>query len=57
MHCSFSTDAEWRMIADSAAAVSICPDTELQMGMGFPAVRAATAYTAGPSLANDRCAT
>jgi cytosine/adenosine deaminase-related metal-dependent hydrolase len=53
VHCSFNTDEEWRMMADAGASVSVCPDTELQMGMGFPAIRQAVAHLGGPSLAND----
>ena len=41
VHGSALTDEELRRMADSGAAVSATPETEMQMGMGFPvAVRA-----------------
>jgi len=36
VHGSSLTDDELRMMADSGAAVSATPETEMQMGMGFP---------------------
>jgi cytosine/adenosine deaminase-related metal-dependent hydrolase len=35
VHMNFTSDAEWRQVADSGAAVVFTPETELQMGMGF----------------------
>lgn len=41
VHGSALTDDELRAMADSGAAVSATPETEMQMGMGFPvAIRA-----------------
>ena len=41
VHGSSLTDDELRFMADSGAAVSATPETEMQMGMGFPvAIRA-----------------
>ena len=40
-----STDPdEWAMVAHSGAAVSFTPDTEMQMGMGWPMTEVARAY-------------
>jgi 5-methylthioadenosine/S-adenosylhomocysteine deaminase len=36
VHCNACTDEELALIAASGAAVSVTPETELQMGMGFP---------------------
>jgi 5-methylthioadenosine/S-adenosylhomocysteine deaminase len=36
VHCNACSDAELALIADAGAAVSVTPETELQMGMGFP---------------------
>jgi cytosine/adenosine deaminase-related metal-dependent hydrolase len=36
VHGAALTDDELRMMADSGAAVSATPETEMQMGMGFP---------------------
>jgi 5-methylthioadenosine/S-adenosylhomocysteine deaminase len=36
VHCNACTNDELALIADSGAAVSVTPETELQMGMGFP---------------------
>jgi cytosine/adenosine deaminase-related metal-dependent hydrolase len=36
VHCNACTDAGLRLLADAGAAVSITPETEMQMGMGHP---------------------
>jgi len=33
--------------------ISVCAETEMQMGMGFPAISEATKFTPGPSLGID----
>ena len=38
VHCTFSSDDDLRAIRDSGGAISATPETELQMGMGFPVV-------------------
>lgn len=38
VHCTFSSDDDLRAIGDSGGAISATPETELQMGMGFPVV-------------------
>ncbi|WP_236793738.1 amidohydrolase family protein [Amycolatopsis sp. GM8] len=53
VHCSFMSQYEWQLLHDAGASVSICPETEMQMGMGFPAIAEATRFTHGPSIGND----
>ena len=57
VHCNASTDAELRLIAESGGALSITPETEMQMGMGFPttnrALRAGLAPTFGIDIVSD----
>ena len=36
VHCTFSSDEDLKRIADSGGAIAVTPETELQMGMGFP---------------------
>jgi 5-methylthioadenosine/S-adenosylhomocysteine deaminase len=36
VHCTFSSDDDLRRIRDSGGSISATPETELQMGMGFP---------------------
>ncbi len=38
VHCTFSSEDDLRAIRDSGGAISATPETELQMGMGFPVV-------------------
>ncbi|MFB2586549.1 amidohydrolase family protein [Herbiconiux liukaitaii] len=44
---------EWELLRGTGTAVSVCAETEMQMGMGFPAIREATEFTPGPSLGID----
>ncbi|MER5199799.1 amidohydrolase family protein [Streptomyces sp. NPDC002755] len=53
VHCSFMSQYEWQLLHDAGASVSICPETEMQMGMGFPSIAEATRFTHGPSIGND----
>ncbi|MET7402854.1 amidohydrolase family protein [Dactylosporangium sp. NPDC005572] len=53
VHCTFNTRHEWELLREYGVSVSVCPETEMQMGMGFPAIREATEYTAGPGIAID----
>ncbi|GAA1862425.1 amidohydrolase family protein [Pseudonocardia ailaonensis] len=53
VHCSFMSQYEWQLLHDAGASVSICTQTEMQMGMGFPQIAEATRFTHGPSIAND----
>lgn len=36
VHMHYTTSEEWKLVAERGAAVSFTPDTELQMGMGYP---------------------
>ncbi len=38
VHCTFSSEDDLRAIRDSGGAIAATPETELQMGMGFPVV-------------------
>lgn len=53
VHCNLSSDDELRMIRDSGGAVSCTPETELQMGMGFPIIGRLLALGMAPSLGID----
>lgn len=53
VHCNFNTDHEWELLRDTGATISVCAETEMQMGMGFPVIREATQNTPGPSLGID----
>ena len=53
VHCNACSDAELRLIADCGAAVSVTPETEMQMGMGFPITGRALACGLRPGLGCD----
>jgi 5-methylthioadenosine/S-adenosylhomocysteine deaminase len=53
VHCNACSDAELRLIADSGAAVSVTPETEMQMGMGFPITARALACGLRPGFGCD----
>lgn len=53
VHCTFNTDREWSMLDGSGVTVSVCAETEMQMGMGYPAITETTRHTPGPSLGID----
>ncbi|MEO5920348.1 MAG: amidohydrolase family protein, partial [Pseudolysinimonas sp.] len=36
VHCTFNTPEEWRLLEGTGTMVSVCAETEMQMGMGFP---------------------
>ena len=38
VHCTFSSEDDLRAIRDSGGSISATPESELQMGMGFPVV-------------------
>ncbi len=54
VHRTFNTPEEWAMLEGSGTMVSVCAETEMQMGMGYPAIAEVTAHTPGPSLGIDR---
>lgn len=53
VHCTFNTPDEWAMLDGSGVTVSVCAETEMQMGMGYPAIAETTRHTPGPSLGID----
>jgi 5-methylthioadenosine/S-adenosylhomocysteine deaminase len=53
VHCTFNTPHEWELLRDTGTMVSVCAETEMQMGMGFPVIREVTDNTPGPSLGID----
>jgi 5-methylthioadenosine/S-adenosylhomocysteine deaminase len=53
VHCNASTDDELRMIGDSGGTISITPETELQMGMGYPITNRALSLGLKPTLGID----
>lgn len=53
VHATFSTPEEWRLLEGTGTTISVCAETEMQMGMGFPAIREAVEHTPGPSLGID----
>lgn len=53
VHCTFNTDREWSLLEGSGTTVSVCAETEMQMGMGYPAIRETTDHTPGPTLGID----
>lgn len=54
VHMTFSNPDEWDIIDGTGASVTVCAETEMQMGMGFPVIEQATRHTkAGPSLGMD----
>ncbi len=36
VHCTFNTDREWELLEGTGVTVSVCAETEMQMGMGYP---------------------
>jgi 5-methylthioadenosine/S-adenosylhomocysteine deaminase len=53
VHCNACEDAELRLIADAGASISVTPETELQMGMGFPITGRALAHGLRPGFGCD----
>jgi 5-methylthioadenosine/S-adenosylhomocysteine deaminase len=53
VHCNACSDRELDLLADAGASVSMTPETELQMGMGFPIFARALARGMTPSLGCD----
>lgn len=53
VHCTFNTPEEWKLLEGTGTMVSVCAETEMQMGMGYPAIAEVTAHTPGPSLGID----
>lgn len=53
VHCNWLSDRELQIIKDTGGAVSVTPETEMQMGMGFPATNQALKNGLKPSLGID----
>jgi cytosine/adenosine deaminase-related metal-dependent hydrolase len=53
VHMGYTTEEEWRQVADSGASVSFTPETELQMGMGFSPTALVRRFGIAPSLGVD----
>jgi 5-methylthioadenosine/S-adenosylhomocysteine deaminase len=53
VHCNACSNRELDLLADAGASVSLTPETELQMGMGFPIFARALERGLVPSLGCD----
>jgi cytosine/adenosine deaminase-related metal-dependent hydrolase len=53
IHCNSLDDQEWALLADAGAAISISPETELNMGMGRLIFDRCKQYGLTPSLSCD----
>ena len=53
VHCNACSNRELDLLADAGASVSLTPETELQMGMGFPIFARAQERGLAPSLGCD----
>jgi cytosine/adenosine deaminase-related metal-dependent hydrolase len=57
IHCTNLNDEAWRLIKDSGGLVSLCPQVEMAMGHGMPAVQDALDHGLRPSLSSDHSVT
>nr|MDP9335529.1 amidohydrolase family protein [Actinomycetota bacterium] len=53
VHVNITTTDEWKLIADSGTHVVFTPETEMQMGMGYPSTERARSVGIRPSLGAD----
>lgn len=53
IHCNVLSDAQWKVLADSGAKVSISVETELNMGMGRPVFAKCEEHGIKPTLSCD----
>ena len=53
VHMRYTTDEEWRRVADSGTWVSFTPETELQMGMGFSPTATVRRFGITPTIGVD----
>ena len=53
IHCSYFSDEEWQLVADTGGTISLSPQVELQMGHGWAPVVKARSYGLRPSLSID----
>jgi len=53
IHCTNLSGDAWRVIRDTGGHVSLCPQIEMSMGHGIPAVQDALDHGVRPSLSSD----
>ncbi|HKD26521.1 MAG TPA: amidohydrolase family protein [Xanthobacteraceae bacterium] len=53
IHCTNLSGDAWRVIRDTGGHVSLCPQIEMSMGHGIPAVQDALDHGLRPSLSSD----
>lgn len=53
IHCSYFSDEEWQLVADSGGTISFAPQIELQMGHGWVPIVKSMQYGLRPSLSID----
>jgi cytosine/adenosine deaminase-related metal-dependent hydrolase len=57
IHATHMNETAWRLIKDTGGRVSQCPQLEMAMGHGFPAIQDALDHGVRPSLSTDHSAT
>jgi 5-methylthioadenosine/S-adenosylhomocysteine deaminase len=57
IHCTNLSSDAWRLIRDTGGHVSLCPQIEMSMGHGTPAVQDALDHGLRPSLSSDHSVT
>jgi cytosine/adenosine deaminase-related metal-dependent hydrolase len=57
IHCTNLSSDAWRLIRDTGGHVSLCPQIEMSMGHGVPAVQDALDHGLRPSLSSDHSVT
>jgi len=57
IHCTNLSGDAWRLIRDTGGHVSLCPQIEMSMGHGIPAVQDALDHGLRPSLSSDHSVT
>jgi 5-methylthioadenosine/S-adenosylhomocysteine deaminase len=57
IHCTNLSGDAWRMIRDTGGRVSLCPQIEMSMGHGTPAIQDALDHGLRPSLSSDHSVT
>jgi cytosine/adenosine deaminase-related metal-dependent hydrolase len=57
VHCTNLSGDAWRLIKDTGGHVSLCPQIEMSMGHGMPAVQDALDHGLRPSLSSDHSVT
>jgi len=57
IHCTNLNHEAWQLIRDTGGSVSLCPQIEMSMGHGMPAVQDALDHGVRPSLSSDHSVT